>query len=1480
MRSLSLLSMALGAVLLAQPPSPTLANSAYDYHVGDELVVLTPDTGQLLVKFRDDAEISDLVQRGNVASFDPFDLDIVTLEGTSLSASGLAARSDVDFVAPVLRTKRGNPVYWGNRLSVRFTETASASRRADILASVNPDTAVPARFDADRYDLTVPWTRATEVFDLARHLETYPEVQYALPDLSLTYDFSYTPSDPLFSQQWHLLNIQADDAWDLVRGESNVAIAILDTGVDILHPDLADAILYPYDFEDDDYDPSPDCSMPNHGHGTACAGLAAALGDNFRGVAGVAYGVRIVPIRLGPSASTGADAIDYASFHANILSMSWSVDPETPGIAQALVNARLNGDVLVAAAGQDSVAVRFPANLPDVIAVGATTQTGDPIENCNFGPALELMAPGIDLVTTDVRGDCGYTQGAPWEEADYVLGFGGTSGATPQVAGAAALLLTANPNLTYDQVREVLNGTAWPTGDNNPEHVGHGLLDVRAALEAVTQDFEVQVLSPNGGETPTIGDSVTIRWASCLYCQPRFDVYLSRNAGFSWEPLYLQLSPVLRSVTWTVGGPPSAQCLVRVVATGDLATDEDVSDTVFEILDDYVPPPLQILQPESVDYVFVGDDVPFVWAVDDAANYSAISIELKIGTGSWNAIHTAGPSETTWTWTVGGNQVSNARLRVRATRVAGGSEIVEVPGSFTIFDDYFQDVAQDGSQEYTRIQNAIDEAISGMTVRVWPGTYSEWTWVNQHDPAQGTTCVNMRSADVISVGGPDVTIIDGFAASTAGGSDGSYTVNFTGYSSTIEGFKIIRAGRAGIRFNHSHGTARNNVIHAGTTGIRFDDHSEATAIGNILWLQELHGMKTDTFSNPVITENVLYGYSLFGLHFDIGVLTESTTGGAIVRNNTITGKGLALTVRDHPEDTYSHNIIYDNTNGVDFQASTSIPFECNDVFDNHDAYLQDDRTGVDGNFAKDPLFCDAAAGNFGLRANSPCSEVYSTCGERIGAGLVTCEAEAPSVVQMVGFETGTLDRAASVVGSPQVIAAGAHSGRSALHVTESGPCAVRVGRSGNADGDETALGLTEVQVSLYLHTAIDPFSETVPIVGLAGGSGTLAEIRMRPDGDVELWAAGTQIGGALDVFANYFLLDLVWRAESSPGAGDGYVELWRNGYRLAGGYQLATGTDPADWLVLGHESAGDASDAYRFDDVVILDRPWHHMGHSLQVLAPNSNGSYSEWNAMGFNHSYFVDDYASAATYDTNTLVTTGGSLSHPRETFHVASPSAVGIGPDDPIGAVAPIAIVEDNAALTRGRLMCKLGVVETESGSNIDFPVGFGVLARVEGRNLLTGEPWIGEDLEDLEVGLVDYTATGHQLRCTAVALLVMDVEYDNTFILGQTAQAPAAESGLDRSVSELPSSGFVSFGPNPARSRCTVQFAVRNSGPVSLTVYDVTGRVVRRLVDEAMEPGLYSAAWDLENSNRERVSPGVYFYRLTLGAEQETRKVVTVQ
>ncbi|MEK7382254.1 MAG: S8 family serine peptidase, partial [Elusimicrobiota bacterium] len=342
------------------------------------------------------------------------------------------------------------------------------------------------------------WSAARPVSQALAQLQVLPGIVETQP--SHVYNVKRVPSDPLLGNQWALPAVSALNAWDLETGfSSRVTIAVVDTGVDSTHPDLtakfSNTFSAAFDPNNGAYSPN-NPSTPACNHATRVAGVAGAYANNHFEVAGMSWGAQLVSLKVFADADCSIDcgdkgagqcltndpaiiaAINYSTGVVNtaaygriVVNMSLGgVEACGPALKAAITNAVAVGVVLVTAAGNDGGAVNTPGNCSGVIPVGATDSSGQIAAFSSRGAELAnngLVAPGVSVLTTDLSGKTATATG--------------TSFASPMVAGAAALLLSAKPTLTPTQVKTDLRAGAEPLGGplNNQ---GAGLLNAYRSL--------------------------------------------------------------------------------------------------------------------------------------------------------------------------------------------------------------------------------------------------------------------------------------------------------------------------------------------------------------------------------------------------------------------------------------------------------------------------------------------------------------------------------------------------------------------------------------------------------------------------------------------------------------------------------------------------------------------------------------------------------------------------------------------------------------------------------------------------------------------------------------------------------------------------------------------------------------------------------------------------------------------------------------
>lgn len=413
---------------------------------------------------------------------------------------------------------------------VRFNAGVTADQIDALNAQKNVEIVSTSEYVENQFVLRPISGSNMDALTLANQYYENDLTKFAYPNFITTFERRFVPNDPYFPNQWHLNNIGLDggtvdadidapEAWDIHTGSSNIRIAILDDSIEKNHEDLQSHIVVAKDFTDDDNDPSPG---PGDYHGTSVAGIAAAVGNNNKGVAGVCYDGRIAAGRLGNTLQDFEDIFYWAAItaQADVISNSWGlVQPAPDGVVDAVNYAATFGRggkgcvVLFAAGnGNDNISNPSPnelAALDRVIAVGASTNKDVRACYSSWGDDLDVMAPSntwisgvcpnpkpadaVGTWSTDQSGTGGFNDGTPPRPDAaglYTQDFGGTSSACPTAAGIAGLLLSVNPQLTRIEVQDILQATAEKIapGDANydangfSDHYGYGRVNAHRAI--------------------------------------------------------------------------------------------------------------------------------------------------------------------------------------------------------------------------------------------------------------------------------------------------------------------------------------------------------------------------------------------------------------------------------------------------------------------------------------------------------------------------------------------------------------------------------------------------------------------------------------------------------------------------------------------------------------------------------------------------------------------------------------------------------------------------------------------------------------------------------------------------------------------------------------------------------------------------------------------------------------------------------------
>ncbi|KJU86306.1 peptidase S8/S53 subtilisin kexin sedolisin [Candidatus Magnetobacterium bavaricum] len=437
--------------------------------------------------------------------------------------------------------------YKEGQLLVKFKNDITSTRSLTVHRAIGTKVVKSYTLVKNLELVTLP--SSLSVPDAIKQYMQHADVQYAEPNY-YAQGLDVSPNDPYFSQQWALYNtgqkngtpgadIKAYKAWDVTKGDKNIIVAVLDTGVDYNHPDLGGNIwnntretfdgldndnngyiddIRGWDFVGNDFVNPKESNNPMdvHGHGTHVSGTIGAIGNNSTGVVGVSWDVTIMPVKiLDSDLKTAMDAlisgIQYATKNgAKIINASLGWKNTSQAIYNAIANARDAGVLLVAAAGNggssddiycngslqndNDLSPCYPAsyNLENIISVAASDQNDMLASFSNYGViSVDVSAPGVDICSTIT----GYNSGTI-----YNCNYSGTSMSAPHVSGLAALLWAYYPYFNYVQIRQMIESYVDPMASpyNTMTRTG-GRVNAWRSLSALWSPSELKVVSTSAG---------------------------------------------------------------------------------------------------------------------------------------------------------------------------------------------------------------------------------------------------------------------------------------------------------------------------------------------------------------------------------------------------------------------------------------------------------------------------------------------------------------------------------------------------------------------------------------------------------------------------------------------------------------------------------------------------------------------------------------------------------------------------------------------------------------------------------------------------------------------------------------------------------------------------------------------------------------------------------------------------------------------
>lgn len=529
-------ALLVGAFLVLS--SPALASGPWDGSWRDKMFrkswKLTPRKDQILVQFQPDADadLPETVRRAHgLTEIHPYHDGTRTVvyrvsirDDSRELADLLASEPGIQGAAPTVVDQDGyTKNFIPTEVTVQFRKDLDEESCRLLLSAAGCEI-VRDHWTPGYYTVTLP--EGKTVFETIRMWQSHPQTLFSEPSYMLYDDFLHVPNDEHYPDQWALNNtgghgggtpgadVEAEEAWDIYRGDPGVILCIIDSGMDLDHPDLQANLL---DRGGEDWDFSGDGILPldGQGHGTKVSGVAVAVQDNEIGVSGIAPRCRVMPLKISGIPGENqqrADAINYATsrrpeFKGLVINGSWAMSSgDFTAVEAACQNAWDNDVILCFASGNDNIAqIEFPAAYPTTIAVGAsspcderkspTSCDGEDYWGSQYGPELDVVAPGVKIYTTRLGGN-------------YDGWFNGTSAASPLAAGICALIWSANPTLTNDQVRQILRDSAedmvGPPEEDTPgwdPYMGYGRVNARRALELAVPDAMADSMETEGSWT-------------------------------------------------------------------------------------------------------------------------------------------------------------------------------------------------------------------------------------------------------------------------------------------------------------------------------------------------------------------------------------------------------------------------------------------------------------------------------------------------------------------------------------------------------------------------------------------------------------------------------------------------------------------------------------------------------------------------------------------------------------------------------------------------------------------------------------------------------------------------------------------------------------------------------------------------------------------------------------------------------------------
>lgn len=467
---------------------------------------------------------------------------------------------------------------------------------------------------------------------LSRALSRNKDVEYVEPDAMAS--GLATPNDQYFNSQWWLTKVQAPQAWDITTGSAGTVIAVVDSGVHASHPDISARILPGYDFINNDADATDDW-----GHGTAVAGVIGASSNNSIGTASMTWANPILPVKVlgadgnGPYSAISNGIIWAADQGAKVINLSLGGTQSSITLQNAVNYAWNLGAVVVASVGNNGLNVlTYPSACNNVIAVSATNSTDGFPTWSNFGPHVDVSAPGEGILTL-----YGTNLYASWN---------GTSFSCPIASGVLALMKAANPQLTNVGLRDLLIGSSDDLGAAGFDiYYGHGRVNALSAVQDAVDSIVVDTAAPtvaftSPGNGATVSGTVNVSMSSADNIGvTRVDFYLN-------GVLYNQSTSSTPTFTWNTSNSVDGSYTLEARAF-DAANNFGSSTITVTVANaamvDTIAPSVAITSPTGGIRVVKNQKI----TIQSSDNIGVTQVRLYI---DGNLFATSGSANVTFTW--------------------------------------------------------------------------------------------------------------------------------------------------------------------------------------------------------------------------------------------------------------------------------------------------------------------------------------------------------------------------------------------------------------------------------------------------------------------------------------------------------------------------------------------------------------------------------------------------------------------------------------------------------------------------------------------------------------------------------------------------------------------------------------------------------------------------------------------------------------